>query len=333
MMNAVLLKNPGQPLAFSEVAMPLPGPDEVCVKVKAAALNHRDVWITKGQYPGIVPDLILGSDGAGLVEAVGENVPDSLIGKAVIINPSHGWTDNPSHQPDDYQILGLPKSGTFAEYVIVEAQYLIEKPAHLSFEEAAALPLAGLTAYRALFSRADLRAGERVLISGVGGGVALFAFQFALAADAVVFATSGSEEKLNRVLKMGATGTANYKEEGWAKSLGKSTPGFDVIIDSAGGEGFNSLINLAAPGGRIAFYGGTRGNIPKLNPQKIFWKQLSLLGSTMGNALEFKKMIEFVDAQKIHPVIDEVFPLEQAQQAFDRMDQGKQFGKIILQVG
>ncbi len=333
MMNAVLLKNPGQPLAFSEVAKPLPGPDEVCVKVKAAALNHRDVWITKGQYPGIVPDLILGSDGAGLVEAVGENVPDSLIGKAVIINPSHGWTDNPSHQPDDYQILGLPKSGTFAEYVIVEAQYLIEKPAHLSFEEAAALPLAGLTAYRALFSRADLRAGERVLISGVGGGVALFAFQFALAADAVVFATSGSEEKLNRVLKMGATGIANYKEEGWAKSLGKSTPGFDVIIDSAGGEGFNSLINLAAPGGRIAFYGGTRGNIPKLNPQKIFWKQLSLLGSTMGNALEFKKMIEFVDAQKIHPVIDEVFPLEQAQQAFDRMDQGKQFGKIILQVG
>ncbi len=294
---------------------------EVLVQVKAAALNHRDVWITKGMYPGLQFPCVLGSDVAGLHEE-----------RAVVINPSFSWGDNPAVQDMSYNILGLPRAGGFAEYVSVPESHLFDKPTHLTWAQAAALPLAGLTAYRALFSRANLKSGEKVLISGIGGGVALFAFQFALAAGAEVYVTSSSEEKIAKAIALGAKGGANYKDEGWHKKFVQQHDGADVIIDSAGGEGFKSLIFVANPGARIAIYGGTRGKIPAISPQILFWKQLSILGSTMGHAAEFSDMVDFVAKHKIVPVIDSEFPIENAGAAFERMDKGLQFGKIVLRV-
>ncbi|MEM1324124.1 MAG: zinc-binding dehydrogenase, partial [Bacteroidota bacterium] len=288
---------------------------------QAAALNHRDVWIQKGMYPGISYPAVLGSDGVGQHE-----------GQSYIINPNNNWGGDERVQHKHYHILGLPSQGTFAEAVLVDADRLHPKPPHLSDEEAAALPLAGLTAYRALFSRGQLQAGERVLISGVGGGVALFACQFAIAAGADVWVTSGSEEKITRAVALGAKGGANYKTEDWPAQLKEQARGFDVIIDSAGGAGFGELVKLCRPAGRIAFYGGTRGKFPPLSPQLLFWKQVSILGTTMGSDQDFKQMVDFVTQHKITPVVDSVFELSEGQKAFERMDQGLQFGKIVLKV-
>lgn len=319
-MKALVLNEVGQALEYKDVPNPVEKDDWVVVKMTAGALNHRDVWITKGMYPGIRPNVILGSDGVGIYDD-----------REVIINPNHNWGNNPRVQGKDYHILGLPTNGTFAEKVLVHKSKIRPKPRHLSSEEAAALPLGGMTAYRALFTKCQLKKGERVLISGVGGGVALFAFQFAVAAGAEVWVTSGSEWKIDKAMKMGAAGGINYKSADW-KAFGKQTGGFDVIIDSAGGDGFSNLVKLANPGGRICFYGGTRGKISNLNPQIIFWKQLSIFGSTMGTDEEFMDMVDFVDEHGIVPVIDSVYQLKDGNDAFMRMDKGLQFGKIVLKV-
>ena len=332
-MKAVTLKETGKPLEVLEKEQPQLHEGEVLVQIKAAALNHRDVWIQHGQYAGIRLPAVLGSDGAGVVAEAGAGVDQEWVGKEVVIDPSTGWGDNPRAQGKDFRILGMPQEGTFAEYVKVPAQNLYSKPKLLSFEEAAAIPLAGVTAYRALFTRCDLQKGERVLVTGAGGGVALFALQFAMAAGAEVWVTSGSEEKIERAKDFGARGGANYKAEEWAKQLkDQAGGGFDVMIDSAGGEGFAQLIRLANPGARIGNYGRTAGTIKELNPAEIFWKQISINGSTMGTAQDFANMIAFVEEKKLKPVVDKVYQLEEAEQAFRRMDEGKQFGKIVLKV-
>ncbi len=330
-MKALVLTSKEDGVVFNpDYPTPQPGYGEVRVRVQAAALNHRDVWITKGMYAGIKYPTVLGSDGVGVVESVGEGVDAGLVGQTVILNPNVGWGDNPRHQLRSYSILGLPKDGTLAEYVVVTADRLRAKPAHLLTEQAAALPLAGMTAYRALFGRAGLQPHEKVLINGVGGGVALFAMQFAVAAGAQVYVTSGSEEKIARAVAMGAKAGANYKEEGWHKAMVKHYGEMDVIIDSAGGNGFPALVDLLAPGGRIAFYGGGQGNINNLNPQKLFWKQASILGSTMASDGEFTAMVDFVEKHGIVPVVDSVHALEDGKAAFERMADGAQFGKIVV---
>ncbi|HEY8932627.1 MAG TPA: zinc-binding dehydrogenase, partial [Rariglobus sp.] len=250
----------------------------------------------------------------------------------VIINPSFNWGARAAAQADEFTILGLPRDGTLTEAITVPAVQLAAKPAHLSWSEAAALPLAGLTAYRALFSRASLKPGEKVLISGIGGGVALFALQFAVAHDAQVYVTSGSDEKINRAIILGAAGGFNYTHPGWAKTAAHGHAGhlFDLIVDSAGGEGFESLIDLAAPGGRVVFYGATRGNPPVLPMRKVFWRQLSLLGTTMGNETDWAAMVDFVAKHGIKPVISDTFSLAQAREAFELMERGGQFGKIVV---
>jgi zinc-binding alcohol dehydrogenase/oxidoreductase len=331
-MKAALLEAKGQAVRVQTVPDPEPRAGEVLVKVKAAALNHRDVWIQKGLYAGLKYPIILGSDGAGIVAKVGAEVDPSWVGKEVIINPGQAWGEEERAQAGSFNILGLPENGTLAEFVKVESQYVVPKPGHLSFEEAAALPLGGVTAYRALFKRAKLQPKERLLITGIGGGVATLGLQFALAHGTEVYVTSSDSYKIQQAQDRGAKGGGNYIIKGWADELKESAGLFDVILDSAGGEGFADLLDLAAPGGRIAIFGATRGHIPELPTRKIFWKQLSILGSTMGSEADFAEMISYVNRHRLKPVIDQIFPLEETEAAFRRMDEGQQSGKIVIQV-
>ena len=319
-------------LHVTDVADPVPGPGEVLVELKAAALNHRDVWIKKGQYAGLKFPCIPGSDGAGIVTALGAGAEASWKGREVIINPGFNWGPDERAQGAEFSILGLPRAGTLAQRIAVPAGQLAPKPSHLSWEEAAALPLAGLTAWRTLFTRAQLKAGERVLITGIGGGVAVFALQFSAAHGAEVWVTSSSAEKIAGAVALGARGGALYTETDWAAKLEKSPGLFDVIVDSSGGEGFNSLIDLAAPGGRIVFFGATRGNVPSVALRKIFWRQISLLGSTMGSPADWTAMTAHVAKQKIKPVVSAVFPLAKVDEAFALMERGGQAGKIVVRV-
>ncbi len=329
-MNAAQLTALKQSVAFTTVPDPVALPGSAVVRLKAAALNHRDLWIQQGLYPGIALPIILGSDGAGVVTSVGDAADSAWVGREVIINPALEWGDNPRAQGAKFRILGLPDAGTFAEQVAVPAVNLAPKPAHLSWEEAAALPLAGLTAWRALFTRAQLRDGERVLITGIGGGAALFAFQFAVAAKAEVWVTSGSSEKLERARGLGAAGGVNYRDADWAEQLAKQAGLFDVIVDSAGGEGFPRLIDLTAPGGRIAFFGATTGNPKLFDMRKSFFRQINLFGTTMGSPADFAGMTAQVAATNLRPIVDAVFPLAETDAALRRMEAGAQFGKIVL---
>ncbi|MSU24558.1 MAG: alcohol dehydrogenase [Opitutus sp.] len=321
-------------IKFQTWREPEPAAGEVVISLRAAALNHRDVWIKTGQYAGLKWPCIPGSDGAGVVSAAGAGVEPAWVGREVIINPSFGWGANQPAPGEEFTILGLPRDGTLAEKIAVPTAQLVAKPSHLTWEEAAALPLAGLTAYRAVCSRAKLRAGERVLITGIGGGVALFALQLAVAQGAEVWVTSSSAEKIARAVGLGARGGFDYLATGWAKSAAAQIAGggFDVIVDSAGGEGFGDLLELAAPGGRIVFFGATRGHGPALALRKVFWRQLSLLGTTMGSPADWDAMTEFVARHRLTPVVSEVFPFARAAEAFALMERGGQFGKIVVRI-
>ncbi|MCF8244674.1 MAG: zinc-binding dehydrogenase [Saprospiraceae bacterium] len=320
-MNALLLDKKDTAPRLRSVKAPIAQQGQVVVKIKAASLNHRDIWIVKGLYPGIELPVIMGSDGAGLLD-----------GKEVIIQPGNGWGEDERCQGNTYQILGLPRNGTFAEFVLVESSQIFPKPPHLSMEEAAALPLSGLTAYRVLFTRCKAQAGEKLLVTGAGGGVALFCIQFALRAGVEVYVTSGSDKKISRVKEMGVSGAANYKSENWPSILKKQAGGFDIVIDGAGGADFSSLVKLCNPGGRIGVYGGSIGAVPNFSPQPVFWKQLSILGSTMGSDNDFTEMLDFVNKHRIVPIVDSVFELEEGDKAFERLEKGHQFGKIALKI-
>lgn len=312
---------------------PVCGPGQVLVKIKFAALNHRDHWIRVGQYAKIQYPVVPGSDGMGEVVETGDAADSAWVGQEVVINPNINWGDAPGHQDmKDYQILGMPSQGTLAQYIAVPVDRLRPKPAYLEDEEAAALPLGGLTAYNALFNKGRLREGMKVLISGVGGGVAQFAFQFALAAGAKVWVTSSKEEVLATCMDLGASGRINYHRPDFHKSLVEDSGGFDLIIDSAGGDGMNDLLSTLKPEGKFVFYGATRGVPSNLNLRMIFWKHLSIHGSTMGSDQDFAAMLDFVTQHEIRPVIDKVFDFEDAVHAFDRLRDGFQFGKIVVGV-
>jgi len=318
-MKAAVLKAIKQPLQIEEVDVQTPGQEEVIVDLYFGGLNHRDVWISKGQYAGIQLPCILGSDGSGMLED-----------RRVFLNPSLNWGANALVQALDYKILGLPDWGTFAEQICINRSRVHDIPVHLSIDEAAAIPLAGLTAYRALITKCQPQVGEKVLISGIGGGVALFAMQFALAVGCEVYVTSSSEEKIARAIELGAKGGVSYKNPDFGKQIKALSGGIDVVIDAAAGDGFSELVKVCNPGGRLCFYGGTAGAINKLNPQIIFWKQLSILGSTMGTDQEFKDMLSLVSKHKIRPIIDTIFPLKDINHAFKHMQEGGQFGKILI---
>ncbi|QCK15956.1 quinone oxidoreductase family protein [Mangrovivirga cuniculi] len=304
--------------------------DEILIKGLAAALNHRDEYIREGLYPGIKDGVTLGSDLCGIViEAKKDN---SLINKRVIVNPNRQWGDSEKVQSKDFHIMGLPHNGALAEYCKVPADKIFPAPDFLTDEECAALPLGGLTAYRALFYHGKAEKGQKVLITGIGGGVAQFACQFAIALGCEVYVTSSSEQKAKKMIDLGAKQSFNYKEENWHKELVKETNGgVDLVIDSAGGEQMNKYIKATKPGGKIVFYGASAGKTNKFDLHSAFWKQLTIQGSTMGSDNEFEKMLDFVNKHQIHPIIDsEGFNLDNAIEAFDKMKSGKQFGKLVI---
>ena len=320
-MKALVLKALHQPLDCIEVPAPAPAKGEAVIHLRAAALNHRDLFITQGLYAGIRFPCIFGSDGAG-----------EYRGKRVVVYPALNWGSNPDFQSKDFRVLGMPDDGTFAEQIKIPRSNVFPMPEHLDWEQAAALPLAGLTAWRTLFSRCKLKKAEKVLITGIGGGVALTALQLAVAAGAEVFVTSSSDEKIGKAMKLGAKGGANYRMEGWDKKLKQECGGFHVIVDSAAGDGFAVFPALCNPGARIGVYGGSLGKINGLSMQPVFWKQISILGSTMGSPGEFKAMLAFVERHRIIPVVDAVYALADGNTAFEKMEKGEQFGKIVLRM-
>lgn len=336
-MRAVVLEksSPSGPatLHLREVARQTPRPGEVVVALKAASLNRRDVWIRLGKYVGIRLPCVLGSDGAGVVAAVGAGVRPELCGQAVVINPSLGWGPDPAVQGPDFRVLGMPDAGTYAAELVIPAANVVPMPPHLSFSEAAALPLAGVTAYRALCTRGQLRPGETVLIPGIGGGVSTMALLFAKHRGARVIVTSSSNEKLAVARTLGADFGVNYREADWAEQIAQKygrTP-VDLAVDSAGADSLSQCVNLVRPGGRIVSYGATAG-IASINIHKVFWRQLNLLGSTMGTEQDFREMVATVAAGKLRPIIDQVFPLADADKAHSRMEQSAHMGKIILHI-
>ena len=331
-MKALILREINKPLTIEDRREPKPTHAQVVVGLKAAALNRRDDWVTQGLYPDMAIPVTLGSDGAGVVTKIGKGVPEEWSGKEVVINPGWNWGDNPKAQGNDFRILGMPDDGTFAEEILVPVETLYPKPDGYSWPEAAALPLAGLTAYRAVLIQGQVKQGQKVLVTGIGGGVATFALQFAQAAGATVLVTSSSAQKIDKAVELGATAGYNYQDKDWEKQLQSEHGTMDLIIDSAGGEGYPKLIDLATPGGRIVNYGSTMKVPVQIELRKLFWKQLHLIGSTMGSPQEFGQMLDLVNEKQIRPVIDRIFPLEAGNDALERMRDAKQFGKIVLEI-
>lgn len=327
-MRAVRCERQGKPeeaLKIMDLPDPVAGPGEVVVRLRHCGLNHRDIWIQQGQYARIQLPAILGSDGAGVIES------GPGAGKRVVIIPCEKWGPDPAVQSKDFLILGMPRPGTMAEKIAVPASMAVELPDQVSFEDAAALPVAGITAYRALTTRGGLRKGEHVLVTGIGGGVATLALLFARAMGADVSVTSGSDEKLEAARKLGAIAAANYNAKGWEKDLvAQAGRPPNLIVDGAGGDGLNALIAAAAPAARIVLYGATRFSPSRLDMPKIFFKQIDIRGTTMGTDDEFKAMLALVAEHRIKPVIDRVFPLSQAVEACQLLEKSGQMGKILL---
>ena len=324
-MKAITITQKAEPVQLIDLPQPELEDGECLVKLSASALNRRDQWIRQGMYPGIQHGTVLGSDGCGEVVSGSEK----WKGRKVIINPNVDWGDNPDVQSSSYTVLGMPVNGTLSEYIKVPAHRLVEKPAHLSDEEAAALPLAGLTAYRATIKKGLAAKGKNILVTGAGGGVSQFAIAFAANAGANVYVTSGSPEKIEEAKKQGVIQGFNYRDEKWQKEA-SGVGGFDAIIDSAGGNQLNNYLKIIKPAGRIVMYGSTTGHPEKLDVFRLFWSQAQIIGSTMGNDQEFEEMVEVVNESHLEPTIDKVFKPEDYLNAFDRFNDPEAFGKIVI---
>jgi zinc-binding alcohol dehydrogenase/oxidoreductase len=332
--KAVLLRALGGPEVLTLEQAPDPRADagEAVVRLRAAALNHRDVFIRTGRYAGIKLPVILGSDGAGEVIETGAGVDDSWRGREVVIDPSFNWGPDERVQGASFHLLGLPTDGTYAELVKVPVDQLHDKPPHLSFEEAAAMPLASVTAYRALVTRARVTAGETVVVTGIGGGVATSALIIATHLGACVYVTSGSDTKIETARAHGAAGGVNHRNPDWPAALVTQIGGRpDVVLDGAGGDTFNNALDLVRPGGRVISYGATTGPAPHVEVRRIFWKQLNVMGSTMGSRADFAAMVRLF-ATGLRPIVDQAMPLDEAAAAHRRMEHGRQFGKIVLKI-
>jgi zinc-binding alcohol dehydrogenase/oxidoreductase len=306
-----------------------PGVGEVVIDLRAAALNRRDLRVVAGGWPGGNVLVVPGSDGAGVVRLVGGGVSGIAEGDEVVILPALDWGDDPSVLGPHFRILGGPDDGTFAEQVRVPAANVFAKPSRFSFEEAAALPLAGLTSWRALFTRGRLRSGETLLVQGAGAGTSTFAVQFARAAGARVFVTSGSAEKIAHAIELGAEAGFDYNAEGWEQELvGRTGGGVDLVLDSAGT--WQASAASARSGGRIVFFGATKGPTTEIDIRALYFKQLDLLGTMMGSPIDFRALLRAAETQDWRPLVDSARPLAEATDALLRMAASEQFGKLVL---
>ncbi|KZF23385.1 alcohol dehydrogenase [Xylona heveae TC161] len=352
MPQAVTIKQipgkPGQvyyPLQLTEVPEVEPNATEVVVQLSAAALNHRDLFIRQHLYPGTTFEVPLFSDGCGEVIRAGSSAEaQRWLHKCIVVNPGLGWESAPEgpESPTGYKILGGTKAtplGTLQQFLCIDHREIEEAPQHLSAIQSAALPLTGLTAWRAVFTKSEnAKPGRNILVTGIGGGVALMALLFATAAGCNVFVTSGSEEKLSKAKHLGAKGGVIYKNEDWNKMLLDQLPGerkwIDAIIDGAGGDIVEKGAKFLKSGGIIVSYGMTLG--PKVSfPMQAVLKNIEIRGSTMGSRSEFRDMISFIKAKQIVPVISRTVKglnIEQIEGLFDEMKTGAQFGKLVVDI-
>lgn len=315
--------------------------DDVRIRVHAAALNHLDLWVVEG-VPGvrITPAWILGSDCAGVVDSVGPRVTTVRVGDRVVLNPGVSdrtceycrTGDNPLCLR--YAILGEHRPGVLADFVVVPVANVHVIPAHVSFTIAAAFPLATLTAWRMVVSRAQVTASDQVLIRGIGGGVALASMQIAKSIGARVWVTSGSDAKLQRAREMGADETLNHHTSDVAREVRGRTGkrGVDVVIDCVGQATWASSLGSLGKRGRLVTCGGTSGPLLEMDVRKLFWNQWTIMGSTMGSDDEFARIVDELRAGRLYPPVDSTFALEEGRQAFERLQSGQQFGKVVITV-
>jgi zinc-binding alcohol dehydrogenase/oxidoreductase len=324
--KAIVIHEDGGPevLRYEDVPDPVAGPGDVLVRMRAASLNHLDVWTRKGM-PSVPKPRILGADGAGTVEALGEGVTGLEPGQAVVINPGIEH-DGVIH------VIGEHTQGVHAELAAIPAMNVHPLREGIPFEDAAAFPLVYETAYRMLVTRAGLREGEWVLIWGIGGGVATAALRIAQALGARIVVTSGSDEKLAKAAALGADVTVNHTDGDVVAAVKEATgKGVDVVVETVGDATWKRSLDSARPGGRIAVCGATSGPNPPAALHRLWWKQLDLLGSSMGTRADFEGAYDLVAAGAT-PVIDSVLPLAEARAAHERLESGEQFGKIILSI-
>jgi NADPH:quinone reductase-like Zn-dependent oxidoreductase len=328
-MRAVRIHEDGGPevLVLEEAPDPAPGPGEVLVRLRASALNHLDVWIRKG-LPSVPKPRILGADGAGVVEALGEGVSGFEPGERVVLNRGIEAGGGRCH------VIGEHGDGTNAELIAVPATNVHPIPDGLSFQEAAAFPLVFETAYRMLVTRAGLREGEWVLAWGIGGGVSTATLAIGKALGANVMVTSSSEAKLERARELGADATVNHATGDVKEAVKEATGGrgADVVVETVGEATWATSLQVAAPGGRITVCGATSGPNPPAALHRVWWKQLSILGSTMGTGEDFAGAFELVKSGRARPVVDTVLPLEEIRAGHERLEAGEQLGKIVLTI-
>jgi NADPH:quinone reductase-like Zn-dependent oxidoreductase len=315
-------------------------PDQVRIAVRAAALNHLDLFVLEG-LPGIelaFPHPV-GTDAAGVVDQVGEGVSGLEPGDRVVVNPGLSCGACPACEAGEepfcrrFGVLGEHFPGTAAGYLVLPARNVVRLTADLSWAEAAALPLATLTAWRMLTTRARVQAGETVLIWGIGGGVALAALQIARHIGATVIVTSSSDEKLARARELGADLTLNHATDDVVREVRSATRvGAHVVVDSVGEQTWDRSLRALRPGGRLVTCGATTGPHVALDVRRLFWFQWSLLGSTMGTRREFADMMAVANAGGLRPVVDSVHPLAAGRAAFERLAGGGHFGKVVLEV-
>ncbi|MEH7226239.1 zinc-binding dehydrogenase [Bacillus sp. JJ1566] len=314
--------------SFSEIDELEPKIGEVKVKLKSAGLNHRDLFVLH-RHKETEPPLIIGSDGAGIVEAVGPGVEGVKVGDEVVINPSLGWKEKSDAPPEDHEILGLPDHGTFAEKITISADNVGPKPGHLSWDEAGVLSLAAMTAYRALFTRAQVKPIDTILLPGIGSGAVTFLLLFSKAVGARVIVTSRSEAKLKQALELGADVAIDSNGD-WNEALkGEKV---DIVVETVGAATFQKSLGQLRKGGKMVTFGASAGDTVDFNLREFFYGQYTLLGTTMASTEEFNEMLQFVNEHKIKPVLDKVFPLADAANALKRIDEAEQFGKIAIKI-